>query len=199
MNEAVLEAGELEAGLPTELKDVAVYSPSPSGEGGQRWARLALCLGSIVRGQHRRKQCRVCPVWAGGSPAPLGLPKLLGAPRQPRAAQIFPSALPKPQASPKLGLGCKSRARAPPPRSGTGARTLIVRSGGGTNGEASAVLEVWGRGSLLKELHVPKGLHGPIYNDGWFGSGAAWSPNETKLAYVAEVGGPWRVLTPLMG
>lgn len=65
-----------------------------------------------------------------------------------------------------------------------GAKTLVVRAGAG---EASAVLEVWGRGRLLQELHVPKGLHGALYNDGWFGAGAAWSPDESKLAYVAEV------------
>ncbi len=57
---------------------------------------------------------------------------------------------------------------------------------GGT-GETAAVLEIWGRGSLLKEIHVPKALHGGVYNDGWFGAGAAWSPDETRLAYVAEV------------
>ena len=34
-----------------------------------------------------------------------------------------------------------------------------------------AVLEVWDRCRLLKELHVPKALHGAIYNDGWFGTG----------------------------
>lgn len=39
-------------------------------------------------------------------------------------------------------------------------------------------------------LQVPKALHGSIYNDGWFGSGAAWSPDESRLAYVAEVHRP---------
>ncbi len=51
----------------------------------------------------------------------------------------------------------------------------------------SATLEVWGGGRLLKELAVPKTLHGSVYNDGWFGAGAAWSPDESRLAYVAEV------------
>ncbi len=51
----------------------------------------------------------------------------------------------------------------------------------------SATLEVWGGGRLLKELAVPKTLHGGVYNDGWFGAGAAWSPDESRLAYVAEV------------
>ena len=30
-------------------------------------------------------------------------------------------------------------------------------------------------------------LHGSVYNDGWFGNGAAWAPDEDRLAYVAEV------------
>ena len=38
-----------------------------------------------------------------------------------------------------------------------------------------------------KYVQVPKTLHGSVYNDGWFGSGAAWSPDEDRLAYVAEV------------
>jgi hypothetical protein len=36
---------------------------------------------------------------------------------------------------------------------------------------------------------VPKALHGPMINDGWFSRGAAWSPDEGRVAYVAEVGG----------
>eukprot|EP00887_Chlorella_sp_A99_P008103 scaffold12.g8103.t1 len=76
----------------------------------------------------------------------------------------------------------------------SGRRTLVVRGG---SGEASAVLEVWDRTRLLKELHVPKALHGGFYNDGWFGSGAAWAPNESHVAYVAEAPPPAR--TPEWG
>ena len=101
----------------------------------------------------------------------------------------------------------------------------------------AAVLEVWDRSRCLHELHVPKSLHGGVFNDGWFGTGgcsaaccrcavalqlwacdlahavvvtqcssastlstyhhcaptlglpttgAAWSPDETRVAYVAE-------------
>lgn len=57
---------------------------------------------------------------------------------------------------------------------------------GGSEG-TSAVLEVWGQGRLLRELHVPSKQHGPLYNDGWFSLGPAWSPNESRIAYVAEV------------
>lgn len=35
----------------------------------------------------------------------------------------------------------------------------------------AAVLEVWDRSRCLHELHVPKSLHGGIFNDGWFGTG----------------------------
>lgn len=40
---------------------------------------------------------------------------------------------------------------------------------------------------VTKELHVPKKLHGAIFNDGWFGTGAAWNADESRVAYVAEV------------
>lgn len=81
LNEAVLEAGEVDASLPVEQMGVALYSPSPSGR-----------------------------------------------------------------------------------------RLLILRGG---SGDSSAVLELWDRSRLVKELHVPKSLHGAVYNDGWFGSGAS--------------------------
>ncbi|KAL4858184.1 Acylamino-acid-releasing enzyme 1 [Chlorella vulgaris] len=100
LNEAVLEAGEVDASLPVEQTGVALYSPSPSGR-----------------------------------------------------------------------------------------RLLIVRGG---SGDSSAVLELWDRSRLVKELHVPKSLHGAVYNDGWFGSGAAWSPDEQQVAYVAEAPPPAR-------
>jgi acylaminoacyl-peptidase len=65
----------------------------------------------------------------------------------------------------------------------SGRKALVVRAGGA---DASAVLEVWDRSRCVTELHVPKLLHGGVFNDGWFGTGAAWSPDETKVAYVAE-------------
>ena len=37
---------------------------------------------------------------------------------------------------------------------------------------------------------MPNKQHGGVYNDGWFGSDAAWSPDESRLAYVAEVSLP---------
>jgi acylaminoacyl-peptidase len=84
----------------------------------------------------------------------------------------------------------------------SGRRSLVVRaapaSGGGDNGSGGAmILEVWDRSRLLKELHVPAAMHGAIYNDGWFGSGAAWSPDERLVAYVAEA--PPATRTPEWG
>eukprot|EP00208_Stichococcus_sp_RCC1054_P004576 CAMPEP_0206148488 /NCGR_PEP_ID=MMETSP1473-20131121/36760_1 /ASSEMBLY_ACC=CAM_ASM_001109 /TAXON_ID=1461547 /ORGANISM="Stichococcus sp, Strain RCC1054" /LENGTH=792 /DNA_ID=CAMNT_0053545837 /DNA_START=314 /DNA_END=2692 /DNA_ORIENTATION=- len=76
----------------------------------------------------------------------------------------------------------------------SGSRTLVVRGGGD---KASALLEVWGGGRLLRELSVPTTLHGAVYNDGWFAAGAAWSPDEQRVAYVAEA--PADVQTPLWG
>ena len=65
-----------------------------------------------------------------------------------------------------------------------GRKNLVARSGSeGT----SAILEVWGQGRLLQELHVPSKQHGALYNDGWFSLGPAWSPDESRIAYVAEV------------
>ena len=68
-----------------------------------------------------------------------------------------------------------------------GKRTLVVRGGAEGN---SCALEVWMGSRVLKELAVPKKLHGAVYNDGWFGIGAAWSPDESRIAYVAEVISP---------
>ena len=67
---------------------------------------------------------------------------------------------------------------------GAGKRSLVVRAAGEGN---SCTLEVWMGNRVTKELVVPKKVHGGIYNDGWFGSGAAWSPDESRIAYVAEV------------
>ena len=64
-----------------------------------------------------------------------------------------------------------------------GRRSLVVRKG-----DDSVLLEVWGGGRLLKELSVPAAVHGAVYNDGWFASGADWSADESRVAYVAEVG-----------
>ena len=49
------------------------------------------------------------------------------------------------------------------------------------------MLELWESSQLAAELQVPAKLHGSVYNDGWFSTGAAWDPAETKVAYVAEV------------
>ena len=65
-----------------------------------------------------------------------------------------------------------------------GKRSLVARAGSDVN---STVLEIWMGNRVTKELHVPKKLHGSIFNDGWFGTGAAWNADESRVAYVAEV------------
>lgn len=69
-----------------------------------------------------------------------------------------------------------------------GRHSLRARAGATAEG-TSAVLEVWGRFGVLKELHVPKAQHGAVFADGWF-SGCAWSPDEQRVAYVAEACAP---------
>lgn len=49
------------------------------------------------------------------------------------------------------------------------------------------VLELWSGSRITAEVQVPKDLHGKIYNDNWFGTGASWNADETRIAYVAEV------------
>lgn len=48
------------------------------------------------------------------------------------------------------------------------------------------LLEFWSHGRMVKELQVPKTLHGPIINDGWFSRGATWNAAEDVVVYVAE-------------
>ena len=49
------------------------------------------------------------------------------------------------------------------------------------------LLQLWRGGRLALELAVPKGLHGPLVNDGYFASGATWAADESVVAYTAEV------------
>ncbi len=48
-------------------------------------------------------------------------------------------------------------------------------------------MEIWKGSRVMKELQVPKDLHGSIYNDNWFSQEPAWNADETGIAYVAEV------------
>jgi acylaminoacyl-peptidase len=81
----------------------------------------------------------------------------------------------------------------------SGKRMLVARThagggsgngggGGGDSGGAGGgvLLELWEGGRMVKELLAPKALHGAIVNDNWFSRGAAWSPDETRVCYVAE-------------
>jgi len=64
-----------------------------------------------------------------------------------------------------------------------GKRTLVVRAG---KEGTSVILEIWGRCTIDKELHIPTQVHGLVFNDGWFSSGVSWDPDELRIAYVAE-------------
>ncbi|KAG2495995.1 hypothetical protein HYH03_005919 [Edaphochlamys debaryana] len=61
----------------------------------------------------------------------------------------------------------------------------------------SALLQLWRGGRMALELAVPKALHGPLVNDGYFASGAAWAADESAVAYTAELPAPER--TPAWG
>lgn len=56
----------------------------------------------------------------------------------------------------------------------------------GKEGEG-IMMEIWRGSRIVKEVHVPKDLHGSVYNDNWFCKEAAWNPKETHISYVAEV------------
>ena len=57
-------------------------------------------------------------------------------------------------------------------------------------------MEVWSGSRVVRETHVPKDLHGKVYNDNWFGTGASWNADESRVAYVAEVFAPSAACAP---
>jgi len=66
----------------------------------------------------------------------------------------------------------------------SGQKLLVVKAGAA---EAdSALLEIWSRGRLERSIAVPKALHGAPVNDGYFSTGASWSPDEERVVYTAE-------------
>ncbi|GBG58646.1 hypothetical protein CBR_g47 [Chara braunii] len=79
----------------------------------------------------------------------------------------------------------------------SGQRMLLVRNGQqphGSNpkdGPPPVKFEVWGRGHLVKEVLIPSSMHRAVYTDGWFES-VSWSPDESRIAYVAEEPAPPR-------
>lgn len=69
----------------------------------------------------------------------------------------------------------------------SGCRMLVVRQSDGPGKDKEpTILEIWGGGRLLKEVEVPRSVHRGVFNDGWFADGAAWSPDESRVCYVAE-------------
>ena len=41
-------------------------------------------------------------------------------------------------------------------------------------------------GQLVRQVHVPPTIHGPVYSEGYISRGVAWAPDEKTVAYVAE-------------
>eukprot|EP00798_Chlamydomonas_sp_ICE-L_P011997 gene11997-15092_t len=78
------------------------------------------------------------------------------------------------------------------------AHQLVVKAGG-EEASASALMQLWSNtdNRLLSELLIPKGLHGPLINDGYFASGVAWCKDESAVGYTAEV--PVSEKTPAWG
>ncbi|KAG2444971.1 hypothetical protein HYH02_008843 [Chlamydomonas schloesseri] len=72
----------------------------------------------------------------------------------------------------------------------SGSQQLVVAKG--PNDATSVLLQLWRGARLAFELAVPKALHGPLVNDGYFASGAAWSADESAVVYTAETPVPER-------
>lgn len=143
LNEAVLEAGEVDASLPAEQAGALLYAPSPSGR-------------------------RLLVARAGSGDASTGAPRVgAGRPHAGAAQVLLLHGLPIQRFSRSAVAPHLTRAHFPH-----------------ASPTPHAVLELWDRSRLLAELHVPKSLHGSVYNDGWFGTGAlraACSPAHSLL------------------
>ncbi|KAG2430962.1 hypothetical protein HXX76_009928 [Chlamydomonas incerta] len=72
----------------------------------------------------------------------------------------------------------------------SGSQQLLVVKG--PNDGTSVMLQLWRGARMAFELAVPKALHGPLVNDGYFAAGAAWSADETAVVYTAETPNPER-------
>ena len=71
----------------------------------------------------------------------------------------------------------------------SGRRRVVVRPG--ETNKPGTQLEVWSRRGLLCTVVVPDKVHGGVFSDPWFGgAGAAWAPDESRVAYVAEAPKP---------
>ncbi|CAN6551730.1 unnamed protein product [Malus baccata var. baccata] len=66
------------------------------------------------------------------------------------------------------------------------AKLLVVRN---PENESPCQFEIWGRGQVEKEFHIPQSVHGSVYADEWF-QGISWNADETLIAYVAEEPAP---------
>ncbi|GLC61140.1 hypothetical protein PLESTB_001722500 [Pleodorina starrii] len=72
----------------------------------------------------------------------------------------------------------------------SGRQQLVVVKG--PNDSTALMLQIWRGARMVMELAVPKALHGPLVNDGYFASGAAWTADESAVVYTAETPAPER-------
>jgi hypothetical protein len=63
----------------------------------------------------------------------------------------------------------------------TGNSKLIVKSG------SPVTVEIWRGVCKAEELEIAPTLHGPLISEGYCSTGPVWSPDESAVAYVAEV------------
>ena len=81
-----------------------------------------------------------------------------------------------------------------------GDKTFVARKGdasSSTHGTSTMLLEVWAQSQMLFEISVPASVHGSVICDGWWSTGASWSPDGRYIAYVADAPSP--VQTPEWG
>lgn len=63
----------------------------------------------------------------------------------------------------------------------SGNSKFFVRSG------SPVTVEIWRGVCKAEELEIATTLHGPLISEGYFSTGPVWSPDESAVAYVAEV------------
>lgn len=67
----------------------------------------------------------------------------------------------------------------------SGKLLVIIKEEAASTKDAGYVIEVWeSEGRLLEQISTT-GVHGKVVGGAWFG-GLSWSPDESKVVYVAQ-------------
>lgn len=77
----------------------------------------------------------------------------------------------------------------------SGSKLLIVRN---KDNNAPTKLEIWSFSKLVKEIQIPKSVHGSIFTDEFF-EGISWNSEENSIAYIAEEPLPLRPTFDYLG